>query len=381
MADGDGSRIGSAWLQRRKQLGLGQATSFLYQNGVDSAFSRTLWSKWFFNAQPNGGLIIPITEYPPSTLQTNALAIPDFSTHATAALLRKTSSYTDHWTSAAVEINLTIDVSLDAGVTWKTYGGCTATGDVYPARRGAGEAPATQVRIKLPAGTGRLFRVNAVIVGGSVKSGLAVTFSSKIAGPVVYTTNFSVDENPISEGGRWQRNQANQWTNVATSGGLAHGTNGVTDMFDDSYAYLTGYGNDYEVAGTVFVNAAALVSGISTEIELLLRMTDSATFAKVYEVDIDVNGNLDGVTIWNSFGNFTSVPVTGTQSLGRQFQTGDTVRARIQGSSITVWFNDVVVGTATDSTLPTGAPGMGFFIRPGVSNAAFGLTHLTVTPL
>ncbi len=49
----------------------------------------------------------------------------------------------------------------------------------------------------------------------------------------VYSTNFDLTENPISEGGVWF-NTGQLWTPVRTANGLAFGTNGATNTYDDS---------------------------------------------------------------------------------------------------------------------------------------------------
>src|SRR5712671_1404875 len=54
-----------------------------------------------------------------------------------------------------------------------------------------------------------------------------------------YTTNFDLTENPISEGGVWHHT-GNVWTNVSTANGIAFGTNGAANTYDDSYALFPG---------------------------------------------------------------------------------------------------------------------------------------------
>jgi hypothetical protein len=60
-------------------------------------------------------------------------------------------------------------------------------------------------------------------------------------------------------------------------------------------------------------------------------------------------------------------------------KTGDVIRAQIIGSNISVFVNGVLAMTATDTRLPTGKPGIGFFVTPGgtpnkwsITSARFG---------
>jgi hypothetical protein len=96
-----------------------------------------------------------------------------------------------------------------------------------------------------------------------------------------YSSNFDLSEVPLSEGGRWRR-AANHHTNVKTAGGVAFGTNGVTDTYDDSYALLSGFGPDQTVEAVV-QRSASLNTNATHEVELLLRFADSGSGARGYE--------------------------------------------------------------------------------------------------
>ena len=76
--------------------------------------------------------------------------------------------------------------------------------------------------------------------------------SAKVSGTSSrYATNFDLTESPISEGGAWRRAN-NAWTNVNTANGIAFGTNGALNTYDDSYAVLSGFGPDQQAQAVVF---------------------------------------------------------------------------------------------------------------------------------
>ena len=193
-----------------------------------------------------------------------------------------------------------------------------------------------------------------------------------------YSTNFDKAESPISEGGVWSRAN-NIWTNVQTANGIAHGTNGVTNSYDDSYALLTGsFGPDQTAEAVVYRNQA-LVPGDTHEVELLLRFSDDGSNARGYECLFNYAGGIQ-IMRWNGpFGSFTPLASTGTESLGRPLVTGDVIKASIVGNVISTYINGTLMARATDSTFSSGRPGISFFVRPGGSTSLLGLTSYSVT--
>jgi hypothetical protein len=195
--------------------------------------------------------------------------------------------------------------------------------------------------------------------------------------PKRYSTEFSGTENPISESGVWI-NRGRHWTPVSTANGLAFGTNGPKNTFDDSYAYLSGFDADHEAKAVVY-RSPNLV-GTTHEAELLLRWADTADIARGYECQFNHVGGVQ-VVRWNGpFGDFT--PLQGSQgSIGRKLQTGDVVRARIVGSTITCYVNDVQISRVTDQTWSSGQPGIGFFKRLDGANADLAFSSFSATSL
>lgn len=191
-----------------------------------------------------------------------------------------------------------------------------------------------------------------------------------------YSTNFPATENPISENGAWT-NVGLDWTLVDTTPGLAFGTNGANDAYDDSYAHLSGFAADQTVQVTIH-KASNIPSSETHEAEILLRWADSAHNARGYEVSVNFQGALN-VVRWNgALGNFT---VLGLDSGGspNSISNGDVFKATISGSTISVYLNGSRIATAHDSTFASGNPGMGFFKRVAGSNSVFGFSSFAAT--
>ncbi|OAI50291.1 hypothetical protein AYO44_05755 [Planctomycetaceae bacterium SCGC AG-212-F19] len=186
--------------------------------------------------------------------------------------------------------------------------------------------------------------------------------------PTTYSTNFDLTEYPISEGSVWHHTP-NAWTYVTTANGLAYGTNGPANAYDDSYAYLSGFGANQQAEAVVALPGTRVGA---PEVELMLRMADTPTSVRGYEI----NSNIQ-IVRWNgAMGDFTVLPTTGP-GLGRAMVTGDDFKATIVGNLISVYVNGNLVMQATDSVWTDGQPGIGFFKRPGYSDLAF--TSYTAT--
>jgi hypothetical protein len=188
---------------------------------------------------------------------------------------------------------------------------------------------------------------------------------------ISYSTEFARTENPLSEGGSWSNN-GNQWTPVQTVDHVAYGTNGLTNSYDDSYAYLSGFPPDQE--GEAVIYRSPSITGSPHEVELLLRWADSPDHARGYECLFNDMGVVQ-IVRWNGpFGDFT---VLGDGQLGRQLVTGDVVRANVVGKAISAYINDRRIARASDSVWPAGQPGIGFFRRSQGSSSDLGLTKYT----
>ncbi|WP_140631676.1 hypothetical protein [Methylibium rhizosphaerae] len=194
-------------------------------------------------------------------------------------------------------------------------------------------------------------------------------------GAVSYSTNFDLTEYPISEGGRWSKAN-NAWTYVRTANGQAYGTNGVTNSYDDSVAFLSGFGPDQTIEAVVQVNPGTV--GPTHEVELWLRARTDSNNLWGYELCFWRNGTVQ-LGVWNGpFGDVISmdsnqsIPWTQASAL----KTGDRIKAQVIGNSIKAWINDVLKLHVVHNQYTTGQPGIGFFIRPGGSNNLITLTSV-----
>ena len=200
--------------------------------------------------------------------------------------------------------------------------------------------------------------------------------------PHTYTTQFPLTENPISEGGNWVNGGAVglNWTNVRTIGGLAIGTESGSGGYDDSTAVLAGDWNTNQTAQAT-VHTVNQDSDVYEEVELRLRTTIAPHSITGYEINFRCTH--DGsqyvqIVRWNGpFGSFTVVSDTSSTP---GLHNGDTVKATIQGSTISVYLNGALVLEGTDSTYTTGSPGIGFFLSGGTGvNADYGFTSFTAS--
>jgi hypothetical protein len=195
---------------------------------------------------------------------------------------------------------------------------------------------------------------------------------------VQYRTRFDVTESPLAEGGRWRRSN-NAWTSVRAAGGNAFGTNGPANAYDDSYALLSGFGTDQQAEG-VIERSDKLVRDITHEVQLLLRFTDGAGYARGYECLFAYFGGVQ-IVRWNgSMGDYTVLPIrAGKERLDRELRSGDRISASITGNLIQLYINGELMAQTEDSTFIKGQPGIGFFTRTGGNSAHFALSSYAVS--
>jgi hypothetical protein len=197
-----------------------------------------------------------------------------------------------------------------------------------------------------------------------------------------YTTTFPLTENPISENNVWINGGVTglDWRNVRTTPGLAFGTQTGSAGFDDSIAILPGtWGQDQTVTATVH-SVNQQTGSIFEEVELLLHFQINAHSARGYEVNFRCTH--DGtqytqVVRWNGpLGNFTRLD----SRAGPGISNGDTVKATIVGSLITVYINNVAIFSVNDTTWTDGNPGMGFFLQGATGlTSNYGFTSYTAS--
>jgi hypothetical protein len=182
-----------------------------------------------------------------------------------------------------------------------------------------------------------------------------------------FSTSFTTSENPISEGGAWAHNTANPWQKVQTTGANAIAA-AYTELFDDAYAFLANWsGDNYEVIATVY-----WPGGGAGELELLLRLSDSATQVKAYECLYNVGGSWQ-IVRWNGpLGDYTVIHQGGTVPGGGS--DGNQIRATIVGSTITMYWRAsptnswTTLGSVIDSVLSSGKPGIAIYVHAADGN-------------
>lgn len=205
-----------------------------------------------------------------------------------------------------------------------------------------------------------------------------------------YLTDFAADQNPLSEGGVWARNQANFCTNARALGGVALGTQ-VADITDDSYAILQNaainqsWGANYELECVVFRHPSLNVAA-SHEIELNVRAADGPDFYRCYEILFSHSGQIECFRWGGPFDTFTTL--AGSASGFGTINDGDVCRVRIVGDIITAFHNGIQRATfdiagAGAPKFDDGNPAIAFFTRPqqGGNNSHFGMKSVRVTKL
>jgi hypothetical protein len=203
-------------------------------------------------------------------------------------------------------------------------------------------------------------------VSGASISNVCVNCAASAAS---FATDFSLQENPISECGRWTNGKTAGilWNDIKTLTGNAVGTAISPTGYDDNIAHLSGFAADQWIEG-VFYRAAG--TDPSLEVELLLRFQITTNNARGYEVLTNARGG-NAIVRWNGgLGSFNELPTTGGGT--GALTNGDVLRAEIQGSTIVLKKNGVQVLSATDPTWKDGNPGVGIFYRGGLGTDPLG---------
>lgn len=219
---------------------------------------------------------------------------------------------------------------------------------------------------------------------------IGLVFFAASVSAMTYTSNFPNTENPITEGDNWVNGATNgvDWSNCRTNPGLVFGTESGTgkNQYDDSTCILTGtWGPLQTVQATVFSQNQS--SKFYQEVELRLHSTMTAHSSTGYEVLFRAYhlGGYATIVRWNgALGDFTYLNQHAYGNY-RGIQTGDVVKATIDGNGLIIGYvNGVEVIRATDTTYTGGNPGIGFWLwgRNGEgrgTNADYGFSAFTAT--
>jgi hypothetical protein len=195
-----------------------------------------------------------------------------------------------------------------------------------------------------------------------------------------YSTRFKLDEDPISEGGKWVngRKEGIDWYNVITKNGVAYGA--VSQgAYTDPTALLKGtWGKNQVVKAKVFTRNQTEKYYQEVEIRLRSKLTPHhCTGYEVFWRCLKTPNAYAEIVRWNGkVGDWTSLQ----KHTGAQYgvKDGDLVEATIVANVIKGYVNGKEVISATDNTYKDGNPGMGFNFGVEQSNADFGFSSYEV---
>jgi hypothetical protein len=197
--------------------------------------------------------------------------------------------------------------------------------------------------------------------------------------PRVYSTDFPLVENPISENENWLNgfSAGVVWHDVVTAAGVATGTPSP-EAWSDPTAVLTGeWAPDQEVEAVV--HSVKPTETYYQEVEIRLRSRISPHEIAGYEIlfrCLKTSSAYMAIVRWNGpLGDFTYLSI----KRGAQYGVahGDVVKASIVGSEIKVYINEVLVDSVAEGTFKTGNPGMGFNFGCGPTYGDFGFSEFT----
>jgi hypothetical protein len=186
-------------------------------------------------------------------------------------------------------------------------------------------------------------------------------------------------ENPIDEGGSWIRGGAEgfDWTNPKTTGGRAVASVAMppASRYVDDIAHVStsrqAFASDQFAEGTVYLAPGYTGNGGGHEVELLLRFSITPHNARGYEVMWGLAGYI-AIVRWNGApGDFTVLFDSGPGAVPVPVD-GDVLRAEIVGTHLKVYRNGSLIATISDSTWPSGQPGIGFWPVDGAIPENYG---------
>lgn len=216
-----------------------------------------------------------------------------------------------------------------------------------------------------------------------------------------YSTDFDLDENPISEGGMWLNGKTDgvDWADVVTKDGRCYGARSKNSElerraeqgnldddqaeavgdYDDPTAILTGeWGpNQY---GRAEVFADNPTEDVFQEAQIRLRCECKPHSIRGYEVFFRTLKSEDAyaeIVRWNgAIGDWTSL----ARHTGAEYGvgTGDVIEASIEGDHIRGYINGELKIEVHDDVFKDGAPGIGFNFGTGDTFDDHGLVSFHV---
>lgn len=217
-----------------------------------------------------------------------------------------------------------------------------------------------------------------------------------------YSTDFPLDEDPVSEGGIWLNGKADglDWTDVLTKDGVIYGALSRMDVaeqrveqgnlkseedtapigdYDDPTAVVGGtWGSDQHAKATV--HSRNPTADYFQEVQLRLRTIIEPNVCTGYEVFWRCLKSDEGyaeIVRWNgAVGDFTSLVKLFGSDCG--VAHGDLVEATIEGNVLKGFINGREVISAVDDVFTEGCPGVGFNFGVGDTNVDHGFSSFEV---
>jgi predicted RNA-binding protein len=216
-----------------------------------------------------------------------------------------------------------------------------------------------------------------------------------------YSTDFPLDEDPISEDGMWVNGKADgiDWTDVMTKGGVVYGAPSRMDVaekraeqgnleaddadpvgdYDDPTAVLSGeWGKNQHGKATVYSKNPT--AEYFQEVQIRLRTVIEPNNCSGYEVFFRCLKTDEGyaeIVRWNgAIGDWTSLKRLVGSDYG--VKDGDVVEATIEGNVLKGFVNGVELISVSDGVYENGAPGVGFNFGVGNTNADHGFSSFEV---
>jgi predicted RNA-binding protein len=217
-----------------------------------------------------------------------------------------------------------------------------------------------------------------------------------------YSTDFPLEEDPISEGGMWINGKTDgiDWTDVISGGGVVYGALSRMDVaekrieqgnlesdadtapvgdYDDPTAVLSGeWGPDQHATATV--HSRNPTAEYFQEVQIRLRTVIEPNNCTGYEVfwrALKTGEGYAEIVRWNGpVGDFTSLQKLFGPDYG--VEHGDVVEATIEGTALKGFINGVEVISAIDDVFDSGAPGVGFNFGVGDTNVDHGFSSFAV---
>jgi len=227
---------------------------------------------------------------------------------------------------------------------------------------------------------GLVLLVSLVVAVGCEQSN-----TSSPSGGRVYTTNFPLAEDPISEGGNWINGKTVglDWSDFQSTPGLAVGKEpgNSASIYDDSIALLAGTWGPNQTVHAV-VKTVNQNDTIFEELEIRLRSTITAHRSTGYEINYGARSSVKAylqIVRWNgAIGDFTILANKSGSVVA--LHDGDTIKATIVSKTIAAYINGMQKLQTTDRSYRTGNPGIGAFLQntTGV-NGDYGFTSFTAS--